>query len=74
MKGWYAKPPPGFLIAAKVPQVITHEKALRDCEDDLKQFLSAMDCLREKQRGKHRATAFALNGSDGAEPLLMKKQ
>jgi uncharacterized protein YecE (DUF72 family) len=48
VKGWYAKTPPGFLFAAKVPQVITHEKALRNCEGDLKQFLNAMDSLREK--------------------------
>jgi len=48
VKGWYAKTPPGFLFAAKVPQIITHEKALRDCDDDLKHFLSAMDGLREK--------------------------
>ena len=48
VKGWYAKTPPGFLFAAKVPQLITHEKALRDCDQDLKQFLQAMDCLGEK--------------------------
>jgi uncharacterized protein YecE (DUF72 family) len=27
-QGWAAKAPEGFLIAAKVPQVITHEKCL----------------------------------------------
>jgi uncharacterized protein YecE (DUF72 family) len=26
VKGWYAKTPPWFLFAAKVSQVITHEK------------------------------------------------
>jgi uncharacterized protein YecE (DUF72 family) len=48
VKGWYAKTPPGFLFAAKVPQVITHEKVLRDCESDLVQFLKTMECLDEK--------------------------
>ena len=48
VKGWYAKTPPGFLFAAKVPQIITHEKALRDCDEDLGQYLNAMDCLQEK--------------------------
>lgn len=48
VKGWYAKTPPGFLFAAKVPQIITHEKALRDCDQDVKQYLQAMDCLGEK--------------------------
>lgn len=48
VKGWYAKTPPGFLFAAKVPQLITHEKALVDCEEDFHNFLKAMDCLGEK--------------------------
>ena len=48
VKGWYAKTPPGFLFAAKVPQVITHEKVLRDCDEDLSHFLKTMDCLGEK--------------------------
>src|SRR5271169_4887527 len=48
VKGWYAKTPSGFVFAAKVPQVITHEKMLVDCEEDLKVFLGTMDELREK--------------------------
>jgi uncharacterized protein YecE (DUF72 family) len=48
VKGWYAKTPPGFLFAAKVPQIITHEKALVDCDDNFLDFLKAMDCLGEK--------------------------
>jgi uncharacterized protein YecE (DUF72 family) len=35
VQGWNAKTPPGFIFAAKIPQVITHEKVLLDCEDDL---------------------------------------
>jgi uncharacterized protein YecE (DUF72 family) len=48
VKGWYAKTPPGFLFAAKVPQIITHENALVDCDEDFRDFLKAMDCLGEK--------------------------
>lgn len=48
VKGWYAKTPPGFVFAVKVPQVITHEKVLRDCEEDLSHFLETMDALEEK--------------------------
>lgn len=48
VKGWAAKTPAEFLFTAKVPQVITHEKVLVDCEDELKRFLKAMDELREK--------------------------
>ncbi len=48
VQGWYAKTPPGFVFAAKVPQVITHEKVLVDCDADLKHFLETMDELKEK--------------------------
>ena len=42
VKGWYEKTPKGFVFAAKVPQVITHEKVLVDCEAEFKQFMEAM--------------------------------
>jgi uncharacterized protein YecE (DUF72 family) len=48
VKSWYAKTPPGFLFAAKVPQIITHDKMLADCGEDFRSFLVAMDCLGEK--------------------------
>jgi uncharacterized protein YecE (DUF72 family) len=48
VKGWYSKTPAGFLFAAKVPQTITHEKVLRDCDEELSEFLKAMDALGEK--------------------------
>jgi len=65
VKGWYAKTPPGFLFAAKVPQIITHEKALVDCDEGFREFLKAMDCLGEKlgpllfQFGYFNQSAFA---------------
>ncbi len=48
VQGWNAKTPPGFVFAAKIPQAITHEKVLVDCEDDLKHFLKTMDALGDK--------------------------
>jgi uncharacterized protein YecE (DUF72 family) len=48
VSGWNLKTPKGFLLAAKVPQIITHEKVLKDCEGDLKNFLSAMDAMSDK--------------------------
>jgi uncharacterized protein YecE (DUF72 family) len=49
VEGWYAKTPPGFVFAAKVPQVITHEHLLVDCEREFDEFLAVMARLREKQ-------------------------
>ncbi|HEX7879171.1 MAG TPA: DUF72 domain-containing protein [Candidatus Eisenbacteria bacterium] len=46
--GWREKTPDNFVFSAKIPQVITHEKELVDCEDDFRLFLSRMERLREK--------------------------
>src|ERR1700719_3568106 len=48
VQGWNTKTPSGFIFAAKVPQAITHEKVLVDCEDDLNHFLKTMDALGDK--------------------------
>jgi uncharacterized protein YecE (DUF72 family) len=48
VQGWYSKTPTGFLFAAKVPQRITHEKLLADCETEMNEFLKVMDALHEK--------------------------
>lgn len=42
------RPPPGFVFAAKVPQVITHEKVLMDCEAELEDVVEVMDILGDK--------------------------
>ncbi len=48
VNGWARKVPDGFLLAAKVPQLITHEKVLQDCDSDLKHFLETMDLMGAK--------------------------
>jgi uncharacterized protein YecE (DUF72 family) len=48
VRSWASKVPAGFRIAAKVPQVITHEKLLQGAEAELKAFLAAMDEAGEK--------------------------
>jgi uncharacterized protein YecE (DUF72 family) len=48
VQGWYNKTPPGFVFAAKVPQVITHDKILSDCDAEMTEFLKVMDALGEK--------------------------
>ena len=45
---WRQALPEGFLMAAKVPRVITHEKGLVDCAEDLAEFLSSMDHLEDR--------------------------
>jgi uncharacterized protein YecE (DUF72 family) len=48
VEAWYHKTPAHFRFAAKVPQLITHEKALRDCRAELRQFTEVMGLLGEK--------------------------
>lgn len=47
-RSWAAKVPTGFKVAAKVPQLITHEKLLVDCGEDMKAFLESMEELGDK--------------------------
>jgi len=47
-KKWAAELPAGFRLAAKVPQVIMHEKCMLGCAEDLDAFVQAMALLGEK--------------------------
>lgn len=46
--GWAAGTPSNFVFAAKVPQVITHEKRLQGCDAEVGLFLERMGRLGEK--------------------------
>jgi uncharacterized protein YecE (DUF72 family) len=48
VQGWDRKTPEGFIFAAKVPQIITHEKVLVDCDSEFKEFVETMDLLGHK--------------------------
>jgi uncharacterized protein YecE (DUF72 family) len=67
--GWNAKTPKGFVFALKVPQTITHEKCLVDCQSELNAFLNSADLLGDKlgpllfQFGYFNKKAFA-SGED----------
>jgi uncharacterized protein YecE (DUF72 family) len=45
---WRERTPDGFLFAAKVPQVITHEKMLEGCRTEMGEFLEVMGRLGNK--------------------------
>jgi len=46
--GWFAKTPDNFIFSVKVPQTITHDKVLVDCQPEWKQFLDTMGILATK--------------------------
>lgn len=45
---WNRKTPVGFVFAVKVPQQITHEKVLIDCDADFSEFVCVMELLGAK--------------------------
>ncbi len=45
---WNEKTPDDFVFAAKVPQIITHEKVLVDCEPEFDEFIDRMNLLGAK--------------------------
>jgi uncharacterized protein YecE (DUF72 family) len=46
--GWRERSPKGFVFAARVPRLITHQKVLNDCQQLLSGFLKSMEPLGEK--------------------------
>jgi len=48
VSNWSARTPEDFLFCAKVPQIITHEKILLDCDSELEEFVRTMDILGPK--------------------------
>ena len=48
VREWASKTPDGFVFAAKISQVITHEKVLVDCDDEFKKFVRVMELLGAK--------------------------
>jgi len=45
---WRNKTPEGFIIAAKVPQIITHEKCLLECDGEFAQFIEVISLLGDR--------------------------
>ena len=48
VNNWAARTPEDFIFSVKVPQVITHEKVLADCDSEFEQFVKTMDILGPK--------------------------
>ncbi|MGB4786766.1 MAG: DUF72 domain-containing protein, partial [Candidatus Acidiferrum sp.] len=48
VKHWAARTPEDFIFSVKVPQVITHEKVLVDCDSEFDEFLKTMELLGPK--------------------------
>ncbi len=48
VNNWSARTPEDFIFSVKIPQVITHEKALVDCDSEFDEFVKTMDILGPK--------------------------
>ena len=45
---WRDRTLTGFIFSVKVPQAITHEKILVDCQEEFETFIQTMDLLKDK--------------------------
>src|SRR5712691_2031658 len=48
VNNWAARTPEDFIFSVKIPQAITHEKALVDCNSEFEEFVKTMDILGPK--------------------------
>jgi len=48
VSNWADRTPEDFLFCVKMPQVITHEKALVDCDSEFEEFVKTMEILGPK--------------------------
>ena len=48
VNNWAARTPEDFIFSVKVPQIITHEKTLVDCDSEFDEFVKTMDILGPK--------------------------
>jgi uncharacterized protein YecE (DUF72 family) len=48
VENWNARTPQGFVFSVKVPQTITHDKVLVECDAEIAEFLETMDILGKK--------------------------
>jgi len=48
VNNWSARTPEDFIFSVKVPQIITHDKALVDCDAEFEEFVKTMDILGPK--------------------------
>jgi uncharacterized protein YecE (DUF72 family) len=48
VRNWALKTPPGFIFSLKIPQTITHQKILVDCDKEFEEFVSRAGMLGEK--------------------------
>ena len=48
INNWKLKTPPGFIFSLKIPQMITHQKILVNCEKEFEEFVRTAEVLGEK--------------------------
>src|SRR6266849_5030547 len=48
VNNWATRTPEDFLFCVKVPQIITHDKVLVDCDSEFDEFVKTMDILGPK--------------------------
>ncbi len=71
LAGWLAATPEGFRFSFKAPQRITHFKRLRECDEALLEFVSALEPVRTA--GRLGPLLFQLPPNLKADPVLLQE-
>lgn len=67
VRNWHARTPDDFLLSAKLPREITHDRGLVDCGGLVSEFLAAMEPLADKQGPLVAQFPYVAKGRDAAE-------
>jgi len=62
VSNWASRTPEGFIFSVKVPQLITHERVLLDCDSEFQQFLETIHRLGQKLGPIVRSNVFVAHG------------
>lgn len=67
VSNWHDRTPDDFLLSAKLPREITHDRGMVGCDDLVSQFLTAMEPLGEKRGPLVAQFPYIAKGKDAAE-------
>jgi uncharacterized protein YecE (DUF72 family) len=67
VRNWHARTPADFLLSAKLPREITHDRGLVGCDDLVSEFLAAMDLLQDKRGPLVAQFPYVAKGRDPEE-------
>ncbi len=67
VRNWHGRTPEDFLLSAKLPREITHDRGMVGCDDPVSEFLAAMELLGDKRGPLVAQFPYVAKGRDAGE-------